>query len=454
MALELQRGRSPYWYARISIPGLEPVCTSLKIRVEGKVPARLDQLGDLQFERSRARAMVAHNELEKRLKDPVREQELLKKIYEAKTRNRAIPTIRLDEMSERWKATEKRSERYVSVIQKLHQEFIDYVQSKDRSITTMAEVTEELAKEFMGHILKQNFAPGTYNGKLDGLRSTFNCLAKAAGIFKNPFDEIEELEEDIINRIPFPSEELERILAIARNGAHQMIYPALVIASMTAMREGDCCCLAWSSVDTHANTVRVKMGKTKKTIQIPMAPLLSELISQTPKSTSPFIFPELAERYRRNPTAITELTRAVLKEAGYYDPMPGEATPLGPVTVMRADGAGKRRVSVRDFHSFRASWVTIALNSGVPIELVCRVTGHRSLDTLQKHYYRPSIDDLRRVLTEKMPASLGGKTETTRDSANLRESLIAIRAKLDLMTADNWQLVHAQISDLVAKAIA
>lgn len=37
---------------------------------------------------------------------------------------------------------------------------------------------------------------------------------------------------------------------------------------------------------------------------------------------------------------------------------------------------GKRRVSVWDFHSFRLTWITLALAVGVPLELDQRVTGH------------------------------------------------------------------------------
>jgi integrase len=40
---------------------------------------------------------------------------------------------------------------------------------------------------------------------------------------------------------------------------------------------------------------------------------------------------------------------------------------------------GKRRAWVHDFHSFRVTWITLALAAGVPLELVQRVTGHRTV---------------------------------------------------------------------------
>ena len=39
-------------------------------------------------------------------------------------------------------------------------------------------------------------------------------------------------------------------------------------------------------------------------------------------------------------------------------------------------------------HSFRVTWITLALAAGVPLELVQRVTGHRTVEVVMKHYFR------------------------------------------------------------------
>jgi hypothetical protein len=59
---------------------------------------------------------------------------------------------------------------------------------------------------------------------------------------------------------------------------------------------------------------------------------------------------------------------------------------LGQVTAARK--AGLRRASIRDFQSFRVTWITLALSAGVPMELVTRVTGHQTVDVVLKHYFR------------------------------------------------------------------
>ena len=55
--------------------------------------------------------------------------------------------------------------------------------------------------------------------------------------------------------------------------------------------------------------------------------------------------------------------------------------------VKREDS--ERRASVRDFHSFRVTWVTLALTAGVPVELVQKVTGHKTVEVVLKHYFQP-----------------------------------------------------------------
>jgi integrase len=64
---------------------------------------------------------------------------------------------------------------------------------------------------------------------------------------------------------------------------------------------------------------------------------------------------------------------------------------------------GVRRASIRDFHSFRVTWVTLALTAGMPLELVQRVTGHKTTDIVLKHYFRPGREEFRRTLENAMP---------------------------------------------------
>jgi len=101
---------------------------------------------------------------------------------------------------------------------------------------------------------------------------------------------------------------------------------------------------------------------------------------------------------------------------------------------------GLRRASVRDFHSFRVTWVTLALTAGVALELVQKVTGHKTTDIVLKHYFQPGREAFRTALNQAMPALLtygsepdGPKSETLKpESASRTGELEAEKQKAEM----------------------
>jgi hypothetical protein len=103
---------------------------------------------------------------------------------------------------------------------------------------------------------------------------------------------------------------------------------------------------------------------------------------------------------------------------------------------------GLRRASVRDFHSFRVTWVTLALTAGVPLELVQKVTGHKTTDIVLKHYFHPGRKDFRRALQSAMPKLLTNGQQSPKDE---------MKEILDGMTAENWNTGKARLLALLEK---
>src|SRR5215475_2980406 len=93
--------------------------------------------------------------------------------------------------------------------------------------------------------------------------------------------------------------------------------------------------------------------------------------------------------------------------------------------VNRQDG--ERRASVRDFHSFRVTWVTLALTAGVPLELVQKVTGHKTTDIVLKHYFQPGREEFRQTLQSAMPRLLTNGHKSAREE--MRELIEEVRPK-------------------------
>jgi len=407
-------------------------------------------MGDKLFEISRARAQAEHDALAEAAKKQRRSEQWIEQLIELKTGS-AVASVSLEKMSDEWISTEVgRAPRYISAVKLMHTQFVAFLATNYKRVKSMADVDKRMAKQFMEVVKARGYAGATYNKKLNAMQTTFNVLAKDAGVVENPFEALKDESEDTINRRPFPADELERILTVAQSPQHALIYPMVVVASMTAMREADCCQLQKSAINRLEGTIRVKTAKTGKTVTIPIAPKLAEVLAAAPVTNSPYVFPECAQLFKLHPDAITDRTRAVLADAGYFDPVPGGPKPIAPIHVEREPGKGIRRASVIDFHSFRATWVTIAMTHGVPIDVVCLVTGHGSVETLRKHYFLPGLEDLRRVLNTRLPTVLGGEKNTPVSDADMMRSLAV---KLALMKDENWAKIRDELAATVATSI-
>ena len=104
-----------------------------------------------------------------------------------------------------------------------------------------------------------------------------------------------------------------------------------------------------------------------------------------------------------------------------------------PPEVQRA-----KRGSLIGWHGFRVTFCTMALANGVPLELVQRITGHRTAEIVLKHYFRPNRKQLRDAIGDRMPAALLGEREPPKPEASLR-------AKLKKMDARNWKQIRAEL---------
>ena len=121
---------------------------------------------------------------------------------------------------------------------------------------------------------------------------------------------------------------------------------------------------------------------------------------------------------------------------------------------------GLRRASVRDFHSFRVTWVTLALTAGVPLELVQKVTGHGTTDIVLKHYFQPGREAFRSALNAAMPKLLMSGSEQVAaplaigpakkaESGKPAKQDKAILAILERSTAKTWKQDQARVLEML-----
>jgi integrase len=450
MGLEIQRGRSKWWYCRVTING-HYICQNLGVPIRGTIPEKLTDLGDEAFERSRFMAKAAMDKFLATLDARESEEELIQKVHKIRTGSR-IQSLALDEMFQKWKAMPRRrqaSERYVSTLASTYARFRDFLRRAYPNVVNASDVLPEMARAYLASDAARGISPKTYNNNLIFLRSCFEALRNEAGLVRNPFEGIPTKEENTVFRKPFSADELKAIIEAAKSDP--FIYPIIVTGMCTAMRRGDCCLLQWQSVNLRQRLITVKTSKTGETVQIPIFPLLEEVLRNTKQLNSEYVFSEQAAMYQQNPDGITLRVRKVLEQAGFGDIEDNEGAPFDDNTLLAVSRGqlhqerkkGLRRASIRDFHSFRVTWVTLALTAGIPIELVQRVTGHRTAQIVEKHYFQPGVEDFRNALTSKLPAIMaGGDAKPTLS----REEL---RAKLEGMTARNWETVRRELLERV-----
>ena len=104
---------------------------------------------------------------------------------------------------------------------------------------------------------------------------------------------------------------------------------------------------------------------------------------------------------------------------------------------------GLTRVNRHGFHAFRATWVTLALTAGVPVDLVRKVTGHTVTETVLTHYFQPGREDFRRTLQAAMPALLSGGAPTREEQ---------MRDILEQSTAKTWRRDRGKLLALLNSA--
>ncbi len=410
MPLELQRGRSKWWYGRFEVNGRN-LCRNLGVEVKGVIPAALSQFGDPVFERSRAKAQAALEKLQVDAKKRSTAEELVQAIHEIRTGAR-IGSIPLSEASPRWKALPRRrplSPRYISQAESWMADFVTYLGTHHSAVREMADVQQSMGRAYLAVVEARGISGKTYNNILIFLRSCFEALKEEAGIPKNPFLGLPTKDEDTVFRKPYSEDDLAVIVKAAKYDP--FIYPIVITALCTAMRRGDCCQLRKTAVDLPGRFVKVKTSKTGELVQIPIFPLLQEVLENLEPNDSPFVFPAQEKMYQLNPDNITLRFKKVMRAAGFLD-LDDTATDeekarnRGETSQFRPNGL--RKASVRDFHSFRVTWVTLALTAGVPLEIVKKVTGHRTAGIVMKHYFQPGREEFRRTLTNKLPVILGG----------------------------------------------
>ena len=204
-------------------------------------------------------------------------------------------------------------------------------------------------------------SPRTINARQQAIRAVFARLKEDAGLIANPFD-VPKLKLDTASRDVFSEAEIR---AIGENWTMPYIKPVFLTGFNTGLTLGDICLLKWDEIAGNWITNK-RRRKTGTALEIPILPPLAAFLDEQRTRTGggEFVFPELAEMYRTNPTGVNYRIRAFLKSIGID-------------TAEQMEGRS-RAVSVKAAHAMRHTFAYQAGKHNIPLPIVQAVLGHLS----------------------------------------------------------------------------
>ncbi len=162
MALELQRGKSKWWYGRVIVEG-KKITRNLGVKIDGHPPTSLKEFGDVLFERSRTKAQAALEKFQEDLKKRTTSTEMVQTIHEIRTGTR-ISSMPVGDMLKQWKAPPRRrqpSNRYVSIVGAYFVRFHAFLTKAYPAVKYASDVQANMAREYLKTEEKRGVSPKT-----------------------------------------------------------------------------------------------------------------------------------------------------------------------------------------------------------------------------------------------------------------------------------------------------
>jgi integrase len=306
MALVL-RPEARHWAAAIKVNG--KLCRfpltvlkegkELPIPIEGRRPSSLLRLeeGDRVFLHSYHSAKAAHDRLAEEIKSRWTEEDLTKRLIKAKT-GKGPQRINVSDLPSRWRHLPRKRKPSPSHLKNGSQavgRFVEYLQAHAPGVVDVLDVTEQHFQGFLAQEDARGLSARSWNASLKFLRSVITRVAPHSPAYIHFLRDLPLRDEHTVHRKPFSDDEMESILRAVREDT--VLRGPVITAMCTGMRKGDCCTLAWKSVDLQDNFLDVRTTKTGETCQIPILPLFREELLRRPAEGKD-VFPEAAALYR------------------------------------------------------------------------------------------------------------------------------------------------------------
>ena len=255
-------------------------------------------------------------------------------------------------------------------------------------IDLVDDITEEHAEEYFSSLAARGVSERTYNAYLQALKLIFKIILDSE---KTPFAKINKKIEQQQSREAFTLKQLDDIFRLLNSESYYMLNKAEMRGMLTmclsiGCRGEDACLMKWNNFNPSKREISYTPLKTARKnptpVTVPVNNMLHEALENALnwRNDSGYIFPAVAERYKRNPDGIYQDVIKLLESAGIE-------------TSVEADKNVKRlrRISKFSLHSFRHTFVTISANNKIPLHVLQDIVGHSS-PMMTKHYTHTAMN--------------------------------------------------------------
>ncbi len=405
----------------------------LSVRIAGVRPAGPGLPGDKEFEASREAAQIEHDALLKRLEDPAAVLAHADRAVEIAT-NKRVDLITIHDIKRLWDeagprdaGTSKNYETYI-------RHFIAWMRRAHPGVVDIRFIDTNIAQSWVEQLRRQGIINATLSKYISGVSACLKCGAAKANLKSNPFHLIKRgtPKNSVAHRKPFRVEEVSRILDAC--DSDPVVGPAIVTAICSGMRRRDCVLLERADVDLEAGFVRVRPHKTGgEKVQIPIFPRLRKILDACP-TRGKYMFPEPAKIYlaeKDNKNFFTLRLKKILAQAGIdYDAR----------NDFKSEHKRLRKASQSGWHAFKATFVTVARDAGVPHDLLQKVVGNDTLRLVIDTYYQPDADRITSAFAAAMPASITGLAPG---------ATLSPRQLVEQMKQGNWRATRTELLRLL-----
>ena len=250
---------------------------------------------------------------------------------------------------------------------------------------TLADITPAKISECRDKLLKGVTQRGTQRAPATVVR----YLAALSNVFTIAVNELEWLEDSPMRKVTKPKEprgrvrflsedtiesdgnviegERTRLLKACQKSSNPYLYPVVVLALSTGMRQGEIMGLKWEDVDLHQGRITLHETKNGERRVVPLVGKALELLkehSRVRRLGTPLLFPSKVKKHS-----------------------PGEGVTYKPIDLRAPWEAALKDAGIDDFrfHDLRHSAASYLAMNGASLAEIAEVLGHKTLQMVKRY---------------------------------------------------------------------